>query len=330
MLTALLVKICWNWWLRYSRRTAQVSLLLLLVPASAIHAQSASPAAAPSAAAGSAEKTPPGFTPGWTGGVQFEGSTSSDGDVFDLSFGSGYNFTRHFGVGVDIPYYFIGTPSSIKTKNPTAVSGNGIGSVTASLRGNFPGEVLNYAPSLAVGAPTGDTKKGLSTGHATWNLGNHFDHGWGSFTPFVDAGVGNSVADTRYFHRPFATFGYNFASRGGTTYDAGPFTFTASAYDIAPWGDQTVFSRVFRCPKGTKCSASGTSTDRKGYKSASVLKGGASLTRDNGFNFGVGVNVHSYLDLEAGYTRSVPLGLNIFSFGVSLDVAALLHNPPNH
>jgi hypothetical protein len=60
------------------------------------------------------------------------------------------------------------------------------------------------------------------------------------------------------------------------------------------------------------------------------LKGGASLTRDNGFTAGVSVNVHRYFDLEAGYTRSVPLNLNISSFGISLDVAALFHNPPQH
>jgi len=330
MFTVIFVKICWKWWQSYARHSAPIAIFLLLAWPAAICAQTPSPHGTGTPSASSSEKPEPGLTPGWTGGVELEGSTSSDGSILDLGFGTGYNFSHHFGVGVEVPYYFIGTPSSIKTKNPTAVSGNGIGNVTMALNFNYPGKLLNYGSTIAVGAPTGDEKKGLSVGHATWNFSNHFDHGWGNFTPFVDAGVGNSIADTRYFHRPYMTFGYNGSFDAGTKFDAGPFTLSVKAYDIAPWGDQTVFSRVFRCPSGTKCSASGTSTDRKGYKSASVQKGGASLTRDNGFNAAVGVNLQRYLDLEVGYTRSVPLDLNIFSFGINLDLAALARKSSRH
>ena len=50
--------------------------------------------------------------------------------VMDVATGVGYNFTSHFGVDLGVPYYFIGTPASIKQKNPNAVSGNGIGGST--------------------------------------------------------------------------------------------------------------------------------------------------------------------------------------------------------
>jgi len=53
--------------------------------------------------------------------------------------------------------------------------------------------------------------------------------------------------DTRFFHRPFITFGYNAQFEGGLEYDPGKFSFSVSAYDVAPWGNQTVISRVFRC-----------------------------------------------------------------------------------
>lgn len=327
MFTLILLKLCWTWWQRHSRRVAQLGILLFVAGASGLHAQTATQ---PAKASASADKAPPGFTPGWTGGLDFEGSASSDGDILDLGFATGYNFSRHFGMGLEVPYYFIGTPSSIKVKNPNAVSGNGLGSVTTELRWNYLGRMVNYASSVTVGAPTGDKKKGLSTGHATWNSSNHIEHAWESFTPFLDAGVGNSIADTWYFHRPFMTFGYNAAFQGGANFDAGPLTFTASAYDVAPWGDQTVFSRVFRCPSGTKCSASGTTTDRRSYKSASVVTGGASLTRDNGFSAGASLSVVRSLDLQAGFTHSVPLGLDMFSFGISWDIAAAAHPKPSH
>jgi len=56
--------------------------------------------------------------------------------------------------------------------------------------------------------------------------------------------------DTKFFHRPFATYGYNAQFNGGIEYDPGKFSFSVAAYDVAPWGNQTVISRVFRCRLG--------------------------------------------------------------------------------
>jgi hypothetical protein len=303
-----------------ARCAVVLSLLVLAHSPSGLAQSPASPASGPLA------KPAEGLTPGFNAGIKFEGSTSTDGSVFDLSSGVGYNFSRHFGVDLGIPYYFVGTPTSVKKNNPQAVSGDGLGSLGMDLKGNFAGELVNYNPTLHFTAPTGETKKGLSTGHATWNLGNHFEHGWNNFTPFVDLGVGNTVNDTKYFHRPFMTFGYNLQSEAGTEVDAGPLSLTASAYDVAPWGTQTVFSRVFRCSSATTCAANGKSTNRKGYLDSSVQSGSAALARDNGFNFGVEAKPIRYVDLEAGYSRSVPLHLNSFSFGVSVDMRAMSHH----
>jgi hypothetical protein len=312
--------------LLYSSRCVKVlSLLALFAGASAVHAQTPSPAAT-----GSTEKSQEGFTPGWGFGMKFEGSSNGDRTITDLATGVSYNFSHHFGVDLGIPYYFVGTPSSIKQKNPSAVSGNGLGSFGADLKWNFPGKTLNYASTIHLGAPTGDTKKGLSTGHATWNSSNHIEHGWGNFTPFIDGGVGNTISDTRFFHRPFATFGYNAQFEGGTEFDAGPFSLTVSAYDVAPWGPQTAISRLFRCTSGAKCSAAGKTMNRKNYLESSVSSGDASLTRDNGFNAGVEVKPVRYLDLEFDYSRSVPLQLNNISFGISVDVGSLFRSRPQH
>jgi hypothetical protein len=244
--------------------------------------------------------------------------------VYDLGFGGGYNFSHHFGVSLGIPYYFVGTPATVKAKDPQAVSGSGLGNVGADLKWLFPGPTVNYASTVHLGAPTGDVKKGFSTGHATWNWANHIEHGWGNFTPFIDGGVGNTVPDTKYFHRPFMTFGYNAQFEAGTEMDAGPFSVSGSAYDIAPWGTQTVVSRVFRCSGSAKCSATGTSTNRKGYLDSSVQTGGASLARDNGFNASVEVKPVKTIDLEFDFSRSVPLRLNTFSFGIGVDLGAML------
>lgn len=297
---------------------AIVALLFSLSAAQRTHAQS------PNAAATGAAKSDEGLYPGWSLGARFEGSTSGDGSVYDLAFGGGYNFSHHFGVSLGVPYYFVGTPTTIKSKNPQAVSGEGLGNVGADLKWLFPGPTVTYASTIHLGAPTGDVKKGFSTGHATWNWSNHIEHGWGNFTPFIDAGVGNTVQDTRYFRRPFMTFGYNLQFEAGTEVDAGPFSVSGSAYDVAPWGTQTIVSRVFRCSGTLKCGATGTSTNRKGYLASSVQTGAASLARDNGFNASVELKPVKALDLEFDYSRSVPLRLNTFSFGIGVDLGAVL------
>jgi hypothetical protein len=276
------------------------------------------------AASGAAKENPGGFTPGLTLGTRFEGSYSSDGAVYDLGSALGYNFSRHFGIDAGVPLYFVSTPSTIKKSNSGAVSGIGLGTFFTDLRLNYPNKSLNYSSAIHLTAPTGDTKKGFSTGHATWNFANHFDHAYGDFSPFLDLGAGNTVMDTRFFHRPFITFGYNAQFNGGIEYDPGKFSFSVSAYDVAPWGNQTVTSRVFRCGSAAKCSSGGATKNRKSFTTASVSTGAADLVRDNGYNAGIDYKPVGYLDLEFDYSRSVPLQLNSYSFGIGVDLSWLL------
>jgi len=281
------------------------------------------------AASGPAKNNSGGFTPGMTLGARFEGSNSSDGFVYDLGSAVGYNFSRHFGVDAGAPFYFVSTPSSIKKNNAGAVSGIGVGALFTDFRLNFPNPSLNFSSALHVTAPTGDRKKGLSTGHATWNVANHFDHAFGDFSPFLDFGAGNTVMDTKFFHRPFITFGYNAQFAGGIEYDPGKFSFSASLYDVAPWGNQTVISRVFRCGASAKCNAGGATRNRKSFTTASVSAGAADLVRDNGFNGGIDYRPAGYLDIEFDFSRSVPLQLNSYSFGIGVDLSRLLR-PRTH
>jgi hypothetical protein len=311
-------------------KTPALYLLLLATTLSclALCAPPLARAQAPTPAATSlARKDSGDFAPGWTLGTRFEGSSSSDGAVYDLSTAAGYNLSRHFSADLGAPIYFIGTPSAVKKNNPDAVSGLGIGAVFADLRVNCPSSFLNYTSAVHLTIPTGDTKKGLSTGHVTWNLSNHLDHAVGDFSPFLNATVGNTLLDTHFFHRPYASFGYNAAFEGGLEFDPGRFSFSASAYDVAPWGDQTMISRVFRCNKNSPCSSAGPTSNRKNYLNASVSTGPADLVRDNGFNASADFKPTSYLDLEFDYARSVPLQLNIYSFGIGVDLGWLLHHP---
>ena len=285
---------------------------------------SVTPAQSPTpAATGPAKDNPGGFTPGITLGAKFEGSYSGDGGVYNFGSALGYNFSRHFGVDAGVPFYFVSTPTSVKNNNPGAVSGIGVGSFFTDLRWNYPNKSLNYSSAVHVTAPTGDKKKGFSIGHATWNQTNHFDHAFGDFSPFLDAGVGNTIMDTKFFHRPFATYGYNAQFNGGVEYDPGKFSFSVAAYDVAPWGNQTVISRVFRCGSA-KCNSAGPTKNRKSFTTSNVSTGAADLVRDNGYNAGIDYKPVGYLDLEFDFSRSVPLQLNSYSFGIGVDLSWLI------
>ena len=276
------------------------------------------------AAKGSATKDAGGFSPGWTLGARFEGDYSSDAGVYDVGTALGYNFSHHFGVDAGAPFYFVSTPTATKKANPGAVSGIGIGNTFVDLLLTYPNPSLNYSSAIHLTAPIADTKKGFSTGHATWNFTHHIDRAFGDWSPFLDAGVGNTILDTKYFTRPFASFGYNAAFTGGLEYDKGPFSLQAGAYDVAPWGNQTEISKVFRCSSAAKCSSTGTSTDRKGFTSSNVTTGGSSLTRDNGYELGFDFKPVYYLDFEFDYSRSVPLQLNNYSFGIGVNLSSLV------
>jgi hypothetical protein len=271
-----------------------------------------------------ASKEEGGFSPGWTLGARLEGDYSSAAGVYDVGPALGYNFSRHFGVDAGIPFYFVTVPYSVQQSNPGAVSGVGIGNTFVDLLLTYPNQSLNYSSAVHLTAPNAAIKKGFSTGHATWNYTNHFDHAFGDWSPFLDAGVGNTILDTKYFTRPFMSFGYNAAFTGGLEYDKGPFSLQAGAYDVAPWGNQTEMSRVFRCGRGASCGAAGSSHNRQGYTSSNVTTGGADLVRDNGYEAGFDFKPAYYLDFEFDYSRSVPLRLNNYSFGIGVNLSSLV------
>lgn len=255
---------------------------------------------------------------GWTAHVTLEGSAYSPGLVMDLDSSIGYNFSKHFGIDTGVPFYFNSSPASTATGNgssPTSTSG--IGNAYANLRWNYPHDLLGYHTNLAGFAPTGDPKKGLGTGHATFDWNNRIDDQFERITPFLGAGFANTILSSAAFKRPFASYGYNAHFEAGTDVDAWKFLSAgASLYDILPMGNQTLYSRF----KGNGAAAQ----HNRFYQSANVTSGSASIARDNGYSGWADANPSSYLDFMFGYSRSLHYALNSISFGVSVDLSHLL------
>lgn len=258
---------------------------------------------------------------GWVWFEQFAGSaTSGPGQVMSLTSTTGYSFTSHFSLVAGIPVYFIRDSAS----TGGATSSNGIGDVFAGVRFSFANPAVNYRMALTGTAPTGDTAKGLSTGHATFDWTSHLDRRFGRWTPFTNLGVANSVPDTLFYQRQYTSYGYVAHFQAGTSVRLfRPLSAVASAYDIEPWGAQTVISRVVGVgvlgPVGPLANV-------PFFEQSHLITSGASLTRDDGVSAGMDANFLSFFDVWAGYSHSLALNLNTVSFGVGVNMMSALRH----
>jgi hypothetical protein len=243
---------------------------------------------------------------GFTASVEFDGSSSSAGQAYELDSSVGYTFTRHFGMDLGIPFYFVNGSAA------GSVTGSGLGNPTVDLRWKFPNSSLNYSTVLAGSAPLGDKSLGVNTGHATFDWTNRIDHSFDRLTPFVEAGLSNTIADTRLFIRPYTAYGYNGHFRGGAELDVwSSISVGAAGYDIAPFGNQTII------PRGRSNNP---------HIPSQTVTGSASLAKDDGFSTWVDASPSPWLDAELGFTRSAQLELNTVSFSIGLNVGHLVRH----
>lgn len=290
---------------------ALLTLLALLLGAGPSLAQNAANSSQPAKEAGQDR--------GFLLYEKFEGSSSTDGQIMDLNTSTGYNFNKFFGVDVGVPVYFVRTSSAISRTNPSGLSGNGIGNVFMDARLTFNNPLVDFGSTLTGTAPTGDPSKGHSTGHYTYDWTNHFDRGISWLTPFADVGLGNNLPDTKFFKRPYTTYGPVAHFEAGTEFNLlRLLSFSASVYDVLPWGNQQLFSRVVRQPTTTG------GTSKRPFETQSLTVGGPDLARDNGYNLGVTFSPTHFLDLSLGYNHSVHWRLDTVSFGVGFNISNLL------
>lgn len=260
---------------------------------------------------------------GFTFTERFQSSINTLGSVNDLDSNIGYNFNSHLSVDGGLPVYFVRPSSS--TASMTSTSLNGIGNVYAQGRVTFANPLLNYESTLTGTAPTGDKATGFSTGHATVDWSNYFDHGFSSLTPFVDLGIANSVSDTMFFVRPYTTYGVVTHVEGGARYRlARMVSIGGSGYDIAPSGQQTVISRIV---KGQGTTAGQSNRQNHGvFETANATTGSADIAADHGFSVWARFQPVASLGLYAVYSRSTQYSLDTVSFGVSLNLGRAIRS----
>lgn len=265
----------------------------------------------------------------------FDGSANSLGQIMSLSSTVGYSFNKHFSVDIGVPIGIDRVSSSTTSGGGTtsATTYTGIGNAYLELHLYAPGKVLNYASTISATAPTGDKSKGMTTGHVTADWANTISGNFGRVNPFFTAGVGNSLPNSSTFLRPYLTQGMLAHLEEGVSLDLPRrVSVAASLYQIVPWGTQTVYSRLTTTsttsggtpmPPGPGAPG-GPGISPMTLTQSTVTSGTSSLTQDKGFSFGISYDPNRIVEIGAGYTRSVDLSLNTFSFGVTFNLSPLL------
>lgn len=249
---------------------------------------------------------------------RFQGSVNTLGSVNELDSSVGYKFNSHFAVDAGIPLYFV-RPSASTTTSTTVSSSNGIGNVYGQARLTLANPVLNFESTLTGTAPTGDQATGFSTGHATVDWSNYFDHSFSRLTPFANLGLANSVSDTAFFIRPYMTYGTVTHVEGGARYRLiARLSVAASAYAIAPTGQQTVVSRIVKA-QNTPGSPSSRSNGGV-FENFHATTGSADIAKDHGFSTWAQFELARSIDLYAGYSRSTQYSLDTIFYGVSVNL----------
>jgi hypothetical protein len=135
----------------------------------------------------------------------FRGMVNSFGSLLKLDSTLGYDFNRYVGVFAGVPLYFANDTSG--TPGQTRVHDAGAGDAYFGVEAYAPGRLFNYSTTLIFSAPTGSVSKGFSPGKATIDWNNRFRHRFGRLTPFVAAGVSNTVPDSELVTRNFISLG---------------------------------------------------------------------------------------------------------------------------
>ena len=255
---------------------------------------------------------------GITSYMIFGGTANSAGQVYELNTNVGYDFSSHFGAAVGAPIYFL-RPSSTATGSSSV---NGLGDPYVNFHIKYPSPAINFASGLTGTAPVGNSKKGLSTGRATFDWTSHFDHSFSQLTPFAEIGIANTIMDSRLFVRPYTTLGLNTHFQLGANYDLWKFVSVgASGYDIVPHGQQTVFSRVN--PAAAGAGNPGSIHSGRVFENNQQTTGSATIAQDHGFSAWIDANPGKTVDLELAFTRSMVYDLNSVAFNIGINLGKL-------
>ncbi len=259
----------------------------------------------------------------WMEGLQF--SSNHYGRIWVLNNAAGFHLTKRLSLEVGLPFYNV---------NSSQGNVSGLGDVYAQL------ELLTALPaarlttSLTVTAPTGNKSAGLSSGRPTVDFTNGLAHRWSMIGLFGNAGVADTIANSAYFVRPVSSYGWvGHFEAGGELFPNGHIGVGAAAYDILPFGSQTIYQRgngngnVLGSLMGGSGSGMGGGLLGGGMgHSGAKATGSSGLDRDNGGAAWVDISPIRSINIELSYSRSVHFDLNTFAVSINSNIWSLIHS----
>ena len=237
-----------------------------------------------------------------------------------------YRFGRHFSALVQIPVYsyinIFGIQSVTPAKGDVPLLNDygfkkrnfllGDTSIFGQYEARF--RPFDYNLTTTLGAPSGDDDNGLGAGQVTYNINNHFEHGFGNwFTPELELGLGNSpnLVDPRV-RKSYIAVGTNAHFEAGVNLQL-PFhmNFNSEAFEELPLGTVSVTSTTTNGKKGKKLKTITTTTNK-------------SVGEDNGFLNTLDIPLTDHLTLSGFYNRSLRNKIDTAGFSFTF----LLRGPP--
>ena len=247
--------------------------------------------------------------------LEHDSSTGwSDSLTPDLSLRLG----KHFSFDGNVPWFL-----SLAAYVPTTVNGvttttlaqvhNVIGDAAATAHFAASHNDFNYSAGAAVGFPTGDKSLGVGAGTATYHFGNHAEYSIGSFTPDIEAGIGNSSAfANQAVHKSYTAVGGMANFQVGTSIDLPmKLSLDFEGYESMPVQLQSIFGTISR--RGNHKHAAGKKT----------LQGATGSGEDNGITVDLGFPLTRKLAFSASYDRSLIQADDIVGFSLTWT----LHTP---
>jgi hypothetical protein len=266
----------------------------------------------------------------------FSGSSNDQTWIFKLDTLAGYKFNNYFEIDLGLPIYFIHATDSETVDGLS--SKNGIGNASIGFRFMVDRPKFYFSSTATGTAPTGSTRDGFSTGRATIDWTNYFEYHWGRLTPFGSAGIANTVSDTNFFTRPFASLGLVGHFDGGMTYHPSKWlSITGSGYAVTPSGNQKLYSRIAR----RYADGSGTglgealssgygnynqngNRQNRGFENEVVTIGSEDIAKDHGISGWINLSPTPNTVFEIGFSRSIAYQYNSLFFSLRYDFSSML------
>lgn len=238
---------------------------------------------------------PAGIIPATRGFNASLGTTSqhdsSNGWSTLLTPGIAYRFNSLLSFNASIPLYTsidVETNTGTKSK-PVYVSTTrhglpGDASLTVVLD-THPGP-FDYAASVSVGLPSGNTAYGLGSGKPTYDLNNHFETSFGIFSPNIEVGFANSsnLIATRA-RKGYTAQGNLLHLQAGASIEL-PFnsSLETDAYEDMPISASTIYSTTNKGKKKTTTASSSSAAEDNGINTSLDVPFGRHLTFSGFYN----------------------------------------------